>query len=525
MMCSLSHNADSEGHLLESGDGDGEGLEANAEEDEGIETNDGDEEQENDGEEDAWVDASQELIDDDDDGESPEHCRALVEAEDDMPEVLTNPDGSERAKLPTKIHDHPEFGEFYVSRLVKQIGAGHELVKITARVGGKHGGRVAHERQHNAASTSATGTSAEQPENEQEGLQVFDTVAFLVQIKKQPVLLVGDIKARFDARGHKADRNKPMPLAELADPRTQVEVRPRRLDSVVGDAIKLSFEFGKEVCVSGLVVAPITLQMLDPTAFSDSAEGTDISSLRRIGEHLRDLATARNVPLKQVDPGNEYKVPMSDHLRSLMNGSSADSLLAIGPRSASEQATSSYTCALCAETLSDPLAALNHTAYHTLCTPDMLRAISTPDPCPLCLGSECAVFLLKGSSSGLQPRICCNVWAPASTAQHPELGVQFAAARMSSSSAAAPTAIHPIACPKCHPELTDTSSSKRKSTKRPAVMSYNFLAHWDAHHRSATIPAEMKTEIALAANETAMLKLNRGKKLSKAQMVRFTANN
>ena len=44
--------------------------------------------------------------------------------------------------------------------------------------------------------------------------------------------------------------------------------------------------------------------------------------------------------------------------------------------------------------------------------------------------------------------------------------------------------------------------------------------------RGATIiPAEMKTEIALAANETAMLKLNRGKKLSKAQMVRFTANN
>ena len=70
------------------------------------------------------------------------------------------------------------------------------------------------------------------------------------------------------------------------------------------------------------------------------------------------------------------------------------------------------------------------------------------------------------------------------------------------------TTNHPIVCPKCHPELTDTSSSKRKSTKRPAVMSYNFLAHhWDAHHRGATIPAEMKTEIALAANETAMLKL------------------
>ena len=62
--------------MLESGDGDGEGLEADAE-DEGIETNDGDEEQENDGEDgtsvDAWIDASQELIDDDDDGESPEH--------------------------------------------------------------------------------------------------------------------------------------------------------------------------------------------------------------------------------------------------------------------------------------------------------------------------------------------------------------------------------------------------------------------------------------------------------------------
>ena len=58
-------------------------------------------------------------------------------------------------------------------------------------------------------------------------------------------------------------------------------------------------------------------------------------------------------------------------------------------------------------------------------------------------------------------------------------------------------------------------------------MSCNFLAHWDAHHhRGATIPAEMKTEIALAANETAMLKPSRGKELSKkAEMVRLTANN
>ena len=71
------------------------------------------------------------------------------------------------------------------------------------------------------------------------------------------------------------------------------------------------------------------------------------------------------------------------------------------------------------------------------------------------------------------------------------------------------------------------SGAQRPSVRlpRPAAMSYNFLTHWDAHHRGATIPAEMKTEIALAANETAMLELNRGKKLSKAQMVRFTANN
>ena len=68
-------------------------------------------------------------------------------------------------------------------------------------------------------------------------------------------------------------------------------------------------------------------------------------------------------------------------------------------------------------------------------------------------------------------------------------------------------------------------SAPLRAIAAAAVMSYNFLAHWDAHHRGATIPAEMKTEIALAANETAMLKLNRGKKLSKAQMVRFTANN
>ena len=140
--------------------------------------------------------------------------------------------------------------------------------------------------------------------------------------------------------------------------------------------------------MSGLLVAPITLQIFGPTAFSDSAEGADIASLRQIGEHLRDLATERNVPLKQVDPSNEYKASMHDHFRTLMAGSSADSLLAIGPRSVSEQATSSRTCTLCTDSLSDPQAALNHTAYHILCSPDMMRSISTPDPCPLCLGSQ-----------------------------------------------------------------------------------------------------------------------------------------
>ena len=181
-----------------------------------------------------------------------------------------------------------------------------------------------------------------------------------------------------------------------------------------------------------------------------------------------------------------------------------------------------HLCLLCAEEIKDEATALNHSAYHLICTPDRCATLSA-EPCALCLGFSCSVVVIK-TSSGLQPRICCRVFAPSSE-HNPELGVVFAAKRMASCTAASPTTNHPIVCPKCHPELTDESSKKRKKKIRPAVMSYNFRNHWEQEHKGAPFPADLEAQIALKEHEKAMLQVHRGKQpLSKDEMARFTTS-
>ena len=137
------------------------------------------------------------------------------------------------------------------------------------------------------------------------------------------------------------------------------------------------------------------------------------------------------------------------------------------------------------------------------------------------MGETCSVFLIKTSASLLQPRLCCKVWAPTSSAQNPELGIAMQAKRMADSTAAQPTTNRPLVCPECNPELTALDSNRRKATKRPAIMSYNFRGHWLNKHKGVPIPAEIERAIALAPNERSMLAVNKGGALSKAQAARF----
>ena len=166
--------------------------------------------------------------------------------------------------------------------------------------------------------------------------------------------------------------------------------------------------------------------------------------------------------------------------------------------------------------------ASSHSAWHLLEHSDPCSQTGL-EPCPLCLGETCSVFLVKTSAQMLQPRICCKVWAPTSSAENIEVAVAMQAKRMAESTTAQPTTNRPIVCPKCHPELAARDDKKRKVTKRPAIMTYNLRGHWLAKHAGAPIPAELAAQIALAAHEKAMLNVNKGRALSHAQAARFRA--
>ena len=184
------------------------------------------------------------------------------------------------------------------------------------------------------------------------------------------------------------------------------------------------------------------------------------------------------------------------------------------------QTAATQLCLICGVQLKDEATALNHSSFHLLCTPERVRHLSA-EPCPLCLGSSCKVFLLKTGSSDLQPRFCCQKWAPTSSADNVEVGVAFHAARLKSSTGASPTTNHPIVCPVCSPELVSTTNH-RKARKRPAVMTYNLENHWVVAHSGMALPADLKAQAALEQHEKAMLSLHRGlKSLTKAEMGRF----
>ena len=125
-------------------------------------------------------------------------------------------------------------------------------------------------------------------------------------------------------------------------------------------------------------------------------------------------------------------------------GSDGASLLLVGPEEDVVEQSAGHSCVLCGEELKDKQAALNHTAYHLMCTLGACSTILTAEPCPLCLG-DCKVYLYKtSSSSSLQPRICCKVWAPTSSETNLGVAVSFSMALMEKCSTTSPTMNRPV---------------------------------------------------------------------------------
>ena len=53
---------------------------------------------------------------------------------------------------------------------------------------------------------------------------------------------------------------------------------------------------------------------------------------------------------------------------------------------------------------------------------------------------------------------------------------------------------------------------------RPAVMKYNFRAHWAKLHATTDMPVGLSDVLKLAPNERALLRANKGGKVSTAQL-------
>jgi hypothetical protein len=90
---------------------------------------------------------------------------------------------------------------------------------------------------------------------------------------------------------------------------------------------------------------------------------------------------------------------------------------------------------------------------------------------------------------------------------------------MSNSSAGLPSTNFPIVCPVCEPTLADAAhklpsqitnkkSTKKLSIMRPAVMNYNFRAHWKKLHATTDMPVGLSDVLKLAPNERALLRAN-----------------
>ena len=242
--------------------------------------------------------------------------------------------------------------------------------------------------------------------------------------------------------------------------------------------------------------APKELQITTPP-------GTLPALLKKCTPEIRNSNAARQ-PLFQITAGADADLaPQTQHMCPVLN---------------------------CGIILADANHAVNHTSYHRLHTPSLLRDTET---CALCLGpaSACPAFLLKTSS--LQPRHFYTIFSPGAAISDAASGVKFISAGMSKSTTTMPSTNIPIVCPVCEPALADAEHkltsqvSDKKSTKklpamRPAVMKYNFRAHWARLHGSTVIPAGLSQAIELAPNEKKLLSANRGGKVSATQMKSLT---
>jgi hypothetical protein len=136
-------------------------------------------------------------------------------------------------------------------------------------------------------------------------------------------------------------------------------------------------------------------------------------------------------------------------------------------------------------------------------------------------------YIVKASS--LQPRIFCVMFSPGAVQSDAASGVKFTNSGMSNSSAGLPSANFPIVCPVCEPTLADAAhelpsqitnkkSTKKLSIMRPAVMKYNFRAHWAKLHATTDMPVGLSDVLKLAPNERALIGANKGGMVSTTQL-------
>ena len=123
----------------------------------------------------------------------------------------------------------------------------------------------------------------------------------------------------------------------------------------------------------------------------------------------------------------------------------------------------------------------------------------------------------------------CVMFSPGSVQSDAASGVKFTYSGMSNSSAGLPSKNFPIVCPVCEPTLADAAhklpsqitnkkSTKKLSIMRPAVMNYNFPAHWKKLHATTDMPVGLSDVLKLAPNERVLLGANKGVKVSTTQM-------
>jgi hypothetical protein len=430
------------------------------------------------------------------DAEAAEAAQIFEEELDSDPAEVT---------LPTYITDNPlMMGEkCYIARIVKEMGKEHELLKTTARFG-PGGGRVAHASSHVAQMpaqmpmrSNDDAPAALEPLNE--NIHVGDHAAALVSIEKIPTVVVVEV-AGLQLPNGAAATTSGVTVDELADTRSVARVRPLLSVARAGALYftgESSFSRAGVFSIAGSALSPLTLR-------PDSAElegpillAADINALAdcakllwlRIADEPGSIADLVKVNVAAAHHDTTGRRLFTTELRAVHTS----------------RAGGRRGCPICSKDLPDLKAALAHSAYHMVHTPTSMPQQET---CPLCFGSskECPPYLIKGSSTTPQPRIVCSTYAPAANNNNPEQGVKLQGASLEKSSASNPSTNRPIVCPACHPDLVSTSN-KRKPKNRPAVWSYNMLAHWQRLHASSVMPSDLATAIELAPTERSDLKL------------------